>query len=117
MSAADLIAEMLASLPEPGPYVNARIVMANTTLAIVPKAQSDLGLNRYGMDLFGMPVMLDNAMPHGAWRVIDHDGRELRRGGYPVFLLDPDASSTPPLTAALTGAPEDAGDAPPASPA
>ena len=28
-----------------------------------------------------------------------------------------DASSTPPLTAALTGAPEGAGDAPPASPA
>jgi hypothetical protein len=64
------------------------------------------------------------APPAGAWMPETADPMRVPESEFKSWLgllIDhrdiTDASPTPPLTAALTGAPEDAGDAPPASPA
>jgi hypothetical protein len=37
--------------------------------------------------LTAIPIYLDQEIPHGAWRLLDDDGREIERGGYPTTTL------------------------------
>lgn len=81
-----LIKIMRLAAVDPIRYSGARLVMAASTRDLVQDIvipPSPNGLPFTWEKLTAIPVFLDSAVPHGAWRLLDSDGAELRRHGYP----------------------------------
>lgn len=91
---ASRLTEILAeSARSPRKYAKARLMMsvetgsALTDLWVAEERQSKPysgPLRRTSpVDLYSIPVLYDNEIPYGAWRLVNVDGSEIERGNYP----------------------------------
>lgn len=71
-------------VPDVGPPLPARVELGRAALDSLRAAvgsSSPTGLVVFSVPLYGVPVVLDDSLPDGGWRVIGHDGQVLSSGG------------------------------------